>query len=264
MCAGVYGRIDIQANGIVTILTPFAWSRATCLTSLEGVSYVQTTSASSSVPITPINGWSAVDQSRFLTYTETANLVHLTGELHTAGNNHVPFVVPLAPANDVVVPIGLCNGEVGNLVIDTSGTATIVAAGEFRLRQMLDLARRCLVLVEHQRAELRRDRAAHRMAQPGAEQQPHAIALSRPTTRPRSTVRWEASGRHRPRRTPRRTRCPSGRIQLLASMCSGFVGQLEVFANAATRVWVPNGGGWSAAKCMTSLNGIQYASESIG
>ena len=57
---------------------------------------------------------------------------------------------------------------------------------------------------------------------------------------------------------------PSGRIQLLASMCSGFVGQLEVFANAATRVWVPNGGGWSAAKCMTSLNGIQYASESIG
>lgn len=264
MCAGAYGRIDIQANGVVTILTPFAWNRATCLTSLEGVSYVQTTSASSSVPITPINGWSAVDQSRFLTYSATANLVHLTGQLHTSGNNHAAFVVPLAPANVVVVPIGLCNGEVGDLAIDTSGTATVVTAVSFGYAKCLisldgvsywanTNAPSFVGIVPHNGWHSPVQSSSHTRS--ALTQSHDAVALdgAMGSERAAPTAPYTASG----------PGVPSGRVQLLAATCGGYVGQLEVFANAATRVWVPNGGGWAAAKCMTSLNGIQYAAESL-
>jgi hypothetical protein len=67
-----------------------------------------------------------------------SGIVHLKGAMWTTGTNADPFVLPagLRPAKTVFIPVDLCSGNKGRLVIQPNGVVTVAAEnGDFAQAQ---------------------------------------------------------------------------------------------------------------------------------
>jgi hypothetical protein len=138
LCNATKGRLWIQPSGIVTVQAETSFSNAQCLTSLDGASFARVTTGFA--PLTLINGWvNAPFGTSDAAVRNMSGIIHFKGAIFTTGSNPEPFVLPpsLSPANDVYIPIDLCNATNGRLWIQPSGVVTVQAQTSFGEAQCL-------------------------------------------------------------------------------------------------------------------------------
>jgi hypothetical protein len=132
LCGATNGRLMIGAGtGVVTVQAENgALSNAQCFTSLDGASFVL--SQSGSFALLPTDGWSdAPFYTGAAATMDLSGIVHLSGAVAGAGAGSFVSIVPavLIPANDVYVPVDLCNATKGRLVI-SGGTGLVSVQAE--------------------------------------------------------------------------------------------------------------------------------------
>jgi hypothetical protein len=129
VCDGKKGRLTISTDGSVSVSSMDGFTAAQCLTSLDGVEYVFSTAGYYSLPL--INGWSNYGTRNAALVRTNFDTVHLAGAIKTGGTNPTPFIVPevYRPSANVYLPIDLCSGRKGVLLIAASGTATVSVNG---------------------------------------------------------------------------------------------------------------------------------------
>ena len=101
---------------------------AQCGTSLEGASFALP--AKSYTALTLQNGWkNALYGTAKVAVCAVSGIVHLKGAIWTKGTNADPFILPAGarPANEIFVPVDLCNGNNGRLNIQPNGVVTVEA-----------------------------------------------------------------------------------------------------------------------------------------
>ena len=86
-----------------------------------------------------VNGWTGYGSGLATPAVANINgIVHLKGAMWTTGTNADPFVLPavLRPAKMVFIPVDLCSGNKGRLVIQPNGVVTVAAEnGDFAQAQ---------------------------------------------------------------------------------------------------------------------------------
>ena len=112
---------------------------AQCGTSLDGASFAL--SPTSFTALTLQNGWlNAPGGTATAAVRDISGIVHFRGGISTNGTNDEPFILPAGfrPANDVYIPVDLCNGDKGRLNIQPDGVVVVEAEnGDFAQAQCL-------------------------------------------------------------------------------------------------------------------------------
>ncbi len=128
LCTGSIGRLNIAPSGAVTV-TPEGtgnWWMVKCGVSLDGASFAL--SPASFTALTLQNGWlNAPYGTANAAVRNISGIVHLKGAIWATGTNADPFVLPAGfrPANEIFIPVDLCNGNNGRLNIQPDGVVTV-------------------------------------------------------------------------------------------------------------------------------------------
>ena len=134
LCTGSIGRLDIAPSGAVSVEaegTGNLWM-IQCGTSLDGASFAL--SPKSFTPLTLQNGWMNAPYGTAKAAVRTiSGIVHFKGGMLTNGTNADPFVLPAGdrPANEIFIPVDLCDGNNGRLNILPNGVVTVEAQDNF-------------------------------------------------------------------------------------------------------------------------------------
>jgi hypothetical protein len=128
LCGGAKGRLRIQSSGVVTVSTSQAtFADAQCFTSLDGVKFAPAAAGFANLALA--TGWFVYP---FFTSEPAAtmqrDIVHLRGAIY-GGTAATVFTLPpvLRPEATAYVPVDLCNGVKGRLVVQPDGTVTILS-----------------------------------------------------------------------------------------------------------------------------------------
>lgn len=127
LCNGRAGRLVIDPAGTATVQTAGAFADATCLTSLEDVSY-----ATDTVGFTPLalqNGWVNGFFGTFpVGVSNDDGIVRFQGAV-TSGTTSTLFTLPanFRPNQDMYLPVNLCNATPGRLYIQPTGAVSVQA-----------------------------------------------------------------------------------------------------------------------------------------
>jgi hypothetical protein len=128
---GAKGRITIDTAGNMTVSDEGGgMTNAQLTTSLDGVSYPASTA--SYTPITPMNGWTnAPFSTRGLAARNVNGTIHFAGAMQTSLTNQVPFQLTGAfrPSAAVYLPVDVCDGHKGRILIQADGTAVVSDLG---------------------------------------------------------------------------------------------------------------------------------------
>jgi hypothetical protein len=130
MCNSTNGRLIIKPNGVTLLQEQDgALTNADCFTSLDGVSFVQ---SSAVTPLTLINGWTESDfATANAAVTTVKGVVHFQGaveaNLGSGPTSAEPFVLPpsFRPSRPVFVAVDMCEADNGRLEIATSGAVSV-------------------------------------------------------------------------------------------------------------------------------------------
>lgn len=131
LCNTAKGRLLIQSNGAVTVISLNSFAEAQCFTSLDGISFVP--SANGFSPLGLANGWIG---GPFATRAPGASIlgdtVYLKGAIG-GGAIGGAFTLPplMRPPSNVFVPIDLCNANKGRLFIQPTGEVVVAAQTDF-------------------------------------------------------------------------------------------------------------------------------------
>jgi hypothetical protein len=132
LCGATKGRLVIQPSGIVSVEAEGGvFGRAQCFTSLEGVTFAASPAAFTS--LTPANGWTnAPFGTRGVMVTNIGGIVRFQGAI-SAGTGSVLFTLPVGfrPAMLAYVPVDLCDGMKGRIIVQPGGLVTVQAANDF-------------------------------------------------------------------------------------------------------------------------------------
>ncbi len=126
MCNATGGELNIAPTGVTQVISEGANSNATCFTSLDGASFALSTSSFTALTLQP--GWTEFDNLyRKAAARVAGGIVHLEGEIKTAGTNPAAFTLPAGfrPSTNVSVLINVCTGSIGRLDITHSGAVTV-------------------------------------------------------------------------------------------------------------------------------------------
>jgi hypothetical protein len=125
--AAAKGRLVISPSGNASVEgANGVFGLARQFTSLEGLSFVIDPLFT---PLSPLNGWTnAPGGTRSAAATTIAGIVRLQGAIATAGGNPVAFNLPpqFRPSANVYVHVDLCHATDGRLLIEPSGTVTVI------------------------------------------------------------------------------------------------------------------------------------------
>src|SRR5215471_6042301 len=130
MCNATSGELNIAPTGVTQVISQGANSNATCFTSLDGASFALTATSFTKLTLQP--GWTEFDNLfRKAAARTVGGIVHLEGEIKTAGTNPAAFTLPAGfrPSTNVYALINLCTGSIGRLNIAPSGTVTVQPEG---------------------------------------------------------------------------------------------------------------------------------------
>ena len=132
LCDAGKGRLLIETNGRVSVAVEGGdWAKAQCMVSLEGVSF---TRSSFGVPaLTLQNGWTTtIYGTRPPAARVSAGVVRLEGAM-SGGISSSAFQLSAAlrPAKDVYLPVDLCSGKKGRLLIQSTGEASVYSEASF-------------------------------------------------------------------------------------------------------------------------------------
>ena len=93
MCNANSGELAIAPNGVTQVISQGATSTATCFTSLDGASFALSPSSFTTLSLQP--GWTEFDNLYRKGAVRVINgIVHLEGEIKTAGTNPAAFTLP--------------------------------------------------------------------------------------------------------------------------------------------------------------------------
>lgn len=133
MCGAKKGRLLIQPSGDVFVSAEGAFADAKCFTSLEGATYVLAQQSA----VTLLNGWSTFGGTRTPGAINVGGIIRLQGAV-TGGTNETIFQLGAAarPSTLVYMPVDLCNGQKGRLLVTTDGRVSVSAVpGNFSAAQ---------------------------------------------------------------------------------------------------------------------------------
>ena len=130
LCNATKGRLIIEPTGQTFVAAEGNFSDAQCFTSLDGVTFVVANNGN----LPPLNGWAGAPYStRAPGVTNILGIVRFQGAVATNGSN--PQILQLGaadrPATMVYVPVDLCAGATGRLVIYPDGRVYVQSASTF-------------------------------------------------------------------------------------------------------------------------------------
>lgn len=126
MCNATMGELNIAPSGVTQVISAGANSDATCFTSLDGVSFARSTAFFTALKLRP--GWTEFGSFyRKAAVRLLGGIVHLEGEIRTAGTKPAAFTLPakFRPSRNVNVLINVCTGSIGRLHITPKGVVTV-------------------------------------------------------------------------------------------------------------------------------------------
>lgn len=218
------------------------------------LAWANSTIAPSFTELTLQNGWSHSLVVRNASAALVSGKVHMKGGIVTQGTNAVPFTLPAAfrPATDVIVPVDLCSGAKGSLLIKPTGVTTVRASAAWSDAQ-------CQTSLEGVTYAVGTAGYTALTLQNGWKGAPSSTAV--PGIRDiggivhlRGAI---ASGTNNaPFTIPTEYR-PPNTVSAPVTLCNGKVGRLTITTAGAATIQAE--GALSDAQCMTSLEGVTYA-----
>jgi hypothetical protein len=250
LCDAAKGRLLIETSGKVNVVVEGGvWASAQCMVSLDGVSFPTT---SFGVPaLTLQNGWTTTVFSTRAPAARVLNgVVRLEGAM-SGGNGSFAFNLPaqFRPAQNVYLPIDICGGKKGRLLIQPTGDAFVSSEVNFAdAKCFTSLEGASYVLAQQSALTLLNGWAAL-----GGTRTPAAINIG-------GMIRFQgavSSGNTGAIfQLPAAAR-PATIVYLPVDLCGGAKGRLMVLQNGLVHVSaVP--GNFSAAQCFTSLEGAWF------
>jgi Trypsin len=201
------------------------------------------------------NGWSNAALARLPGAALVSNVVQLKGAISTTGTNGVAFTLPagLRPTNDVYVPVDLCGGAKGSLLIKSTGVTTVRAAGAWTDAQCftsLEGVSFAPLLQGNIPLSLQNGwLGAPGTSSAGIRDIGGIIHL-------RGAI---ASGTtNAPFTIPADYR-PTSNVNALVALCNGKVGRLVITPAGTTTIEAESS--LADAQCMTSLDGVTYVKD---
>lgn len=206
------------------------------------------------------NGWTnAPFSTRNASAAIVSGAVQLKGAIATTGANAVPFTLPAAfrPEKDVYVPVDLCGGKKGSLLIKPTGVTTVRAAGAWSDAQ-------CFTSLEGVTYAPVISGYSPIFLQNGWINGPSSTnsaqlrtiggivhmrgAISSGTT----SAPFTLSAEYR----------PAAHVYAPVTLCNSKKGRLHISPSGS--VIIEAEGAFSDAQCMTSLDGVTYALDGTG
>lgn len=257
MRLGAKGRLYIETNGNVTVYPLGPWSDAQSMVSLDGVSFVRTTMGTS--PLTLQNGWTA---GPFTTSAPaavaTSGVVHLKGAIANSNSSAsmaaLSLPAALRPSTVVYVPVDLCGGAKGRLMIDPSGTVTIGTTGGGSATCFTSLDGASYTLTEY--APLKLENGWSNATYAPSAMGRAGFALAGNFVRFKGAITTTGTNGNA-FQMPRALR-PTSEVYVPVSVCGGKKGRLRISPNGNVNI-LGDGGVFSTAACLTSLDGASYA-----
>jgi hypothetical protein len=258
LCAANKGRLVISPSGSVSVQAEGnTFTNAACVTSLDGVSFAR--SAASFTKLKLSNGWL---NSPFGTSAAAARViagtVHLKGAIFTHGTNAVAFTLPkgFRPAENVSVPVDLCNAVKGRLKVTPNGVASVHSESSFS-------AATCFTSLDGVTFATSATSFTALSLENGW--QPNGPTTFKPAARAASgIVQFEGAIRNvggnlnLPLFTLPKALRPAKLVYIEVDLCNANNGRLYIQANGAVYVYA-EGGKLKNAKCFTSLDGAWFA-----
>jgi hypothetical protein len=138
VCTGGIGRLHITSKGVVSVRSDEGFWAVKCGTSLDGATFALSPRSFAALKLK--NGWINAPAGTAKAAVRTVSgVVRLRGAIRTSGSNAEPFVLPteFRPVHDVYVPVELCNGGNGRLIIAPDGAVEVQAQSSFTQAQCL-------------------------------------------------------------------------------------------------------------------------------
>jgi hypothetical protein len=138
VCTGGIGQLHITPKGVVTVQSAVGFWAVKCGTSLDGATFALSSKSFTSLVLK--NGWMNAPSGTASAAVGIASaVVRFRGAIRTSGTRAEPFILPkgFRPSTDVFVPVDLCNGDKGRLVIRPDGIVFVDAENGFARAQCL-------------------------------------------------------------------------------------------------------------------------------
>jgi len=258
MCNATSGELNIAPTGVTQVISQGATANATCFTSLDGVSFALSSSSFTTLTLQP--GWTEFDNFfRKAAVRDINGIVHLEGEIKTAGTKPAAFTLPAGfrPSKNVYVLINLCTGSIGRLHITPSGAVTVQPEGTGNWWMV-----KCGVSLEGASFALSPASFTALTLQNGWMNAPYAT--SNAAVRNISGIVhlkgaiWTNGTNADPFVLPAGFR-PANQTFIPVDLCGGNNGRLNIQPNGMVTVEQQSGDPFSNAQCFTSLDGASFA-----
>jgi hypothetical protein len=258
MCNATSGELAIAPTGVTQVISQGATSNANCFTSLDGASFALSTSSFTALTLQP--GWTEFDNLyRKAAARDISGIVHLAGEIKTAGTSPAAFTVPAGfrPSTNVYVLITLCTGSIGRLHITPSGAVTVQAEGTGNWWMV-----KCGVSLDGASYALSPASFTALTLQNGWMNAPYGTSSA--AVRNISGIVhlkgaiWTSGTNADPFVLPAGFR-PADEIFIPVDLCGGNNGRLNIQPNGVVTVQQQSGDPFSSATCFTSLDGASFA-----
>jgi hypothetical protein len=256
LCNATNGRLDIAPSGVVSVQQqngdPFA--NAQCFTSLDGVSFAL--SATGFTGLTLQNGWTnAPFGTSNAAVRNISGIIRFKGAV-ASGTSGVLFTLPASfrPAQDVYVPVDLCNATNGRLHITPSGAVDVEPeGGTFANAQ-------CFTSLDGASFALSAAGFTALTLQNGWTGGP--FGTSAPAVSDVSGVvqlegAISTSGTNPVAFTLPQALAPASDTYVKVDLCNATNGRLHIATSGAVDV-EPEGGTFANAQCFTSLDGVSF------
>ena len=257
MCHATSGELAIAPTGVTQVISQGATSNATCFTSLDGASFALSSTSFTALKLQP--GWTEFDNLfRKAAVRDINGIVHLEGEIKTAGTNPAAFTLPAGfrPSKNVYVLINLCTGSIGRLDITPSGAVTVEAegTGNWWMAQCgtsLDGASFALSPASFTALTLQNGwmNAPYGTSNAAARNISGIVHLK--------GAMWTTGTNADPFVLPAGLR-PANTVFIPVDLCSGNKGRLDIQPTGVVTVEAENGD-FAQAQCFTSLDGASFA-----
>ena len=256
MCNATSGELAIAPTGETQVISQGANSNATCFTSLDGVSFALSSRSFTKLKLRP--GWTEFDSLyRKAAARVVGGIVHLEGEIKTAGTKLAAFTLPAGfrPSKDVYVLINLCTGSIGRLDIAPSGAVSVEAEGTGNLWMI-----QCGTSLDGAWFALSPKSFKPLTLQNGWMNAPSGTAKAAVRTISgivhfKGAI-WTNGTSGDPFVLPAGDR-PANEVFISVDMCGGNNGRLNIYPNGVVTVEAQDDFG--EAQCLTSLDGASFA-----
>jgi len=257
LCGANKGRLDIRPSGVVTIESEGSFSNATCVTSLDGVSFAK--SAASFTKLTLKNGWkNAPYATSDAAVRLISGVVHFKGAIWTNGTNSIAFTLPkgFRPAATVYVPVDLCNANKGRLEITSTGVTYVESEIKFsNAACFTSLDGATFATSAKSFTALKLQNGWYRYA---ASSYKPAARVTSGIVRLEGAIATSSSNSNLIVFTLPKNMRPASLVYVDVDLCDANNGRLYIQPNGVVYVYA-EGGTVQHAKCFTSLDGAWFA-----